>query len=254
MSIISRKDFLKLTGTSLSLLALQHFMPITAFAEEATGYTPSLGMRISEIINLKGLTPAEQKSILTQRNITYDPSIEYEKIVVEEPIASTYSTYNGVEYRFQTTYGNKPVVNERRSVLNPTIAAILDRGISIAIGLTKSYIWIPFTATGLTPSQIFVYSDPSQYASTSIYTHLTVRQCEFYQDYMWNPSAFVQKASIEDTTTTYALVNPITKRFTSQTAKKTTYRTAPNYNNNNYLLEKGYYCFIHNLPSYGELV
>ena len=71
-------------------------MPITAFAEEATDYTPSLGMRISEIINLKGLTPAEQKSILIQRNITYDPSIEYEKIVVEEPIASTYSTYNGV--------------------------------------------------------------------------------------------------------------------------------------------------------------
>ena len=74
---------------------------------------------------------------------------------------------------------------------------------NILIGLTKPYIWIPFTASGLTPSQIFIYSDPSQYASTNIYTHLKIRQCEFYKDYSWQPNAFLERATIEDTTVTY---------------------------------------------------
>lgn len=50
----------------------------------------------------------------------------------------------------------------------------------------------------------------------------------------------------------YALVNPKTKRFTSQTAKKTEYRKATHYDNDSYILEKAYYCFEHNLPSYKE--
>lgn len=54
------------------------------------------------------------------------------------------------------------------------------------------------------------------------------------------------------TTVTYALVNPKTKRFTSQTAKKTEYRKATHYDNDSYILEKAYYCFEHNLPSYKE--
>lgn len=58
--------------------------------------------------------------------------------------------------------------------------------------------------------------------------------------------------TIEDTTVTYALVNPKTKRFTSQTAKKTEYRKATHYDNDSYILEKAYYCFEHNLPSYKE--
>lgn len=136
--------------------------------------------------------------------------------------------------------------------MSPAAAAVLDRGVNILIGLTKPYIWIPFTASGLTPSQIFIYSDPSQYASTNIYTHLTIRQCEFYKDYSWQPNAFLERATIEDTTVTYALVNPKTKRFTSQTAKKTEYRKATNYDNDSYILEKAYYCFEHNLPSYKE--
>ncbi len=108
------------------------------------------------------------------------------------------------------------------------------------------------STSGLTPSQIFIYSDPSQYASTNIYTHLKIRQCEFYKDYSWQPNAFLERATIEDTTVTYALVNPKTKRFTSQTAKKTEYRKATNYDNDSYILEKAYYCFEHNLPSYKE--
>lgn len=93
--------------------------------------------------------------------------------------------------------------------MSPAAAAVLDRGVNILIGLTKPYIWIPFTASGLTPSQIFIYSDPSQYASTNIYTHLTIRQCEFYKDYSWQPNAFLERATIEDTTVTYALVNSL---------------------------------------------
>lgn len=108
------------------------------------------------------------------------------------------------------------------------------------------------STSGLTPSQIFIYSDPSQYASTNIYTHLKIRQCEFYKDYSWQPNAFLERATIEDTTVTYALVNPKTKRFTSQTAKKTEYRKATHYDNDSYILEKAYYCFEHNLPSYKE--
>ena len=56
----------------------------------------------------------------------------------------------------------------------------------------------------------------------------------------------------DNTTVTYALVNPKTKRFTSQTAKKTEYRKATHYDNDSYILEKAYYCFEHNLPSYKE--
>lgn len=49
-----------------------------------------------------------------------------------------------------------------------------------------------------------------------------------------------------------SIVNPKTKRFTSQTAKKTEYRKATHYDNDSYILEKAYYCFEHNLPSYKE--
>lgn len=168
-------------------------------------------MYISEVVDLSGLSPVEQEKILTERNIPYDSTITYEKIVVERPAAR--DSYKGVPYRFQITYGNKPVKNERRSVVSPAAAAVLDRGVNILIGLTKPYIWIPFTASGLTPSQIFIYSDPSQYASTNIYTHLTIRQCEFYKDYSWQPNAFLERATIEDTTVTYALVNPKTKKI-----------------------------------------
>lgn len=62
----------------------------------------------------------------------------------------------------------------------------------------------------------------------------------------------IEKTGIKDTTVTYALVNPKTKRFTSQTAKKTEYRKATHYDNDSYILEKAYYCFEHNLPSYKE--
>ena len=161
----------------------------------------------------------------------------------------TYGTRRANAYKILE---DKPVKNERRSVVSPAAAAVLDRGVNILIGLTKPYIWIPFTASGLTPSQIFIYSDPSQYASTNIYTHLKIRQCEFYKDYSWQPNAFLERATIEDTTVTYALVNPKTKRFTSQTAKKTEYRKATHYDNDSYILEKAYYCFEHNLPSYKE--
>lgn len=64
-------------------------------------------------------------------------------------------------------------------------------------------------------------------------------------------SAYADTSKI-DTTVTYALVNPKTKRFTSQTAKKTEYRKATHYDNDSYILEKAYYCFEHNLPSYKE--
>ena len=99
---------------------------------------------------------------------------------------------------------------------------------------------------------IFASWKKIQYASTNIYTHLKIRQCEFYKDYSWQPNAFLERATIEDTTVTYALVNPKTKRFTSQTAKKTEYRKATHYDNDSYILEKAYYCFEHNLPSYKE--
>ena len=81
---------------------------------------------------------------------------------------------------------------------------------------------------------------------------ITYEKCEFYKDYSWQPNAFLERATIEDTTVTYALVNPKTKRFTSQTAKKTEYRKATHYDNDSYILEKAYYCFEHNLPSYKE--
>lgn len=236
MKEMTRKEFLKLTGASTALLAMSHIIPTSAYADTSKIDAPSAGMYISEVVDLSGLSPVEQEKILTERNIPYDSTITYEKIVVERPAAR--DSYKGVPYRFQITYGNKPVKNERRSVVSPAAAAVLDRGVNILIGLTKPYIWIPFTASGLTPSQIFIYSDPSQYASTNIYTHLKIRQCEFYKDYSWQPNAFLERATIEDTTVTYALVNPKTKRFTSQTAKKTEYRKATHYDNDSYILEK----------------
>lgn len=234
MKEMTRKEFLKLTGASTALLAMSHIIPTSAYADTSKIDAPSAGMYISEVVDLSGLSPVEQEKILTERNIPYDSTITYEKIVVERPAAR--DSYKGVPYRFQITYGNKPVKNERRSVVSPAAATVLDT----------------FTASGLTPSQIFIYSDPSQYASTNIYTHLKIRQCEFYKDYSWQPNAFLERATIEDTTVTYALVNPKTKRFTSQTAKKTEYRKATNYDNDSYILEKAYYCFEHNLPSYKE--
>lgn len=205
MKEMTRKEFLKLTGASTALLAMSHIIPTSAYADTSKIDAPSAGMYISEVVDLSGLSPVEQEKILTERNIPYDSTITYEKIVVERPAAR--DSYKGVPYRFQITYGNKPVKNERRSVVSPAAAAVLDRGVNILIGLTKPYIWIPFTASGLTPSQIFIYSDPSQYASTNIYTHLKIRQCEFYKDYSWQPNAFLERATIEDTTVTYALVN-----------------------------------------------
>lgn len=250
MKKMTRKEFLKATGASVVLLAMSQAAPISVYADAPEIDAPSAGMYISEVVDLSGLSPADQERILTERQIPYDSTITYEKIVVEKPAVR--DSYKGVPYRFQITYGNKPVQNERRSVANPAAAAALDRGVNILIGLTKPYIWIPFTASGLTPSQIFIYSDPRQYASTSIYTHLTIKQCDFYKDFSWYPSAFLERAIIEDTTVTYSLTIPATKRFTSQTAKKTEPRKSTHYDDNNYIIEKAYYCFEHDLPSYRE--
>lgn len=140
MKEMTRKEFLKLTGASTALLAMSHIIPTSAYADTSKIDAPSAGMYISEVVDLSGLSPVEQEKILTERNIPYDSTITYEKIVVERPAAR--DSYKGVPYRFQITYGNKPVKNERRSVVSPAAAAVLDRGVNILIGLTKPYIWI----------------------------------------------------------------------------------------------------------------
>mgnify|MGYP000889658367 FL=1 len=107
MKEMTRKEFLKLTGASTALLAMSHIIPTSAYADTSKIDAPSAGMYISEVVDLSGLSPVEQEKILTERNIPYDSTITYEKIVVERPAAR--DSYKGVPYRFQITYGNKPV-------------------------------------------------------------------------------------------------------------------------------------------------
>lgn len=249
---LSRKCFLKTVGMVAATMAFGQMGP-SVLASDTTGIRASSGMCITEVIDLKGMTRLEQKKIMEERGIYYDPTIEYEKIVVEVPVSRVSTDF---QYQFQTTYGNKPVVTEQASVLDATAAAILDAGVNIIIGLNKPYIWIPYTASGLSPSQFFIYTDPNQYASTSIYTHVTTKQCDIYseEDGEWQSNAFVQKADIEETTVMYALVDPETKRYTSETSKKTEQRETENYSNESYIVDKAYYCFIHNLPSYYEVI
>lgn len=106
MKEMTRKEFLKLTGASTALLAMSHIIPTSAYADTSKIDAPSAGMYISEVVDLSGLSPVEQEKILTERNIPYDSTITYEKIVVERPAAR--DSYKGVPYRFQITYGNIP--------------------------------------------------------------------------------------------------------------------------------------------------
>ena len=87
MKEMTRKEFLKLTGASTALLAMSHIIPTSAYADTSKIDAPSAGMYISEVVDLSGLSPVEQEKILTERNIPYDSTITYEKIVVERPAA-----------------------------------------------------------------------------------------------------------------------------------------------------------------------
>ena len=81
MKEMTRKEFLKLTGASTALLAMSHIIPTSAYADTSKIDAPSAGMYISEVVDLSGLSPVEQEKILTERNIPYDSTITYEKIV-----------------------------------------------------------------------------------------------------------------------------------------------------------------------------
>ncbi|MFA9378914.1 MAG: hypothetical protein ACERKZ_19530 [Lachnotalea sp.] len=89
---------------------------------------------------------------------------------------------------------------------------------------------------------------------TSIYTHLETRRVDFYKDGTWNPSGFVQKATISDTTTAYRLKNKQKNLFEPITKNKIIVRKAKHYDDTNYLLQKSYYSFMHNFPSFAEQV
>ena len=80
-----------------------HIIPTSAYADTSKIDAPSAGMYISEVVDLSGLSPVEQKKILTERNIPYDSTITYEKIVVERPAAR--DSYKGaVSYTHLDVY------------------------------------------------------------------------------------------------------------------------------------------------------
>ncbi len=64
MKEMTRKEFLKLTGASTALLAMSHIIPTSAYADTSKIDAPSAGMYISEVVDLSGLSPVEQKKSL----------------------------------------------------------------------------------------------------------------------------------------------------------------------------------------------
>lgn len=187
MKEMTRKEFLKLTGASTALLAMSHIIPTSAYADTSKIDAPSAGMYISEVVDLSGLSPVEQEKILTERNIPYDSTITYEKIVVERPAAR--DSYKGVPYRFQITYGNKPVKNERRSVVSPAAAAVLDRGVNILIGLTKPY-------SGLCAACVVQRTEDAEPTPDGVYSHFDSKQQGHLCQSVWRTEhQYVQRRS-----------------------------------------------------------
>ncbi len=99
MKEMTRKEFLKLTGASTALLAMSHIIPTSAYADTSKIDAPSAGMYISEVVDLSGLSPVEQEKILTERNIPYDSTITYEKIVVERLNCTPFVRQYGILFR-----------------------------------------------------------------------------------------------------------------------------------------------------------
>ncbi|MFA9378913.1 MAG: hypothetical protein ACERKZ_19525 [Lachnotalea sp.] len=123
----------------------------------------SFDTKLSETtINLKGLSKSEVKKIFKRYSLEYDSQMEYDKIVVEQPeqvttnsgFPSLKSDYSGKRYRIVNTYGNKPITSVKKTGKAAAIFyATVGRGASVAVGLAKKYVWIPYTVLGIDPSK-----------------------------------------------------------------------------------------------------
>lgn len=204
------------------------------------------------VIDLKDKTEKEQKEILKSYGIEYKEDVDYEKI--EEVAISNDNltaldvngSYNGKQYKIYYLHYNE-VKSKKVTGENAILGAILDRGISIAIGFTTPYLWVPYTLLGITPSSIGAKNDPANYVSTSINIHTVEKNFGFVNNGTIVPYAVFQRLELADTTTSYLLVDEQTKRYRPNTGEKNTFYEASNYRNDSYGLQRAEEMWIRNI-------
>lgn len=133
----------------------------------------------------------------------------------------------------------------------------VNKAFNIAIGFTKPYVWVPATVLGIDFSKIEA-PGPKSYVSTSIYTHMTDKCFQFvtkgHKANDWANYAICRKASIEDTTIAYRLVNKKKNRYTSTVGKKITIKKTKHFDDQNYMLKKAYEYWQVSQPGYQEYI
>lgn len=231
---------------------------ITTFVSAAEiNEDESTPMFVTKTVDLKGMTKKEIKDVLKEYGMEYDKTRTYEKIEVIQPVGR--ATYKGYTYRFVNEYSNKPIKTVKKtgsSAYSTYAKSALNVGVSIGLGFTSPYVWVPYTILGVEPSKLFEKSttDPGQYLMAQVYTNVTSKFCQFYVDGEWVTRAGAQHAYLETTTTAYVIKNKTTGLYTSVTKKSYSYMDTAHFYNNTYLLEKGYYCLKYGFPSYAELL
>lgn len=134
---------------------------------------------------------------------------------------------------------------------------VVNKAFNILIGFRKPYVWVPATILGIDFSK-WESPGPKSYVKTTIYTHVTEKCFQFvtkgHKANDWANYGICRKASIEDTTIAYRLINKKKDKYTSQVGKKTTIRKTTHYDNNQYMLKKAYEYWKVSQPGYQEYI
>ncbi|MBQ2800111.1 MAG: hypothetical protein IJF03_01845 [Lachnospiraceae bacterium] len=208
-------------------------------------------------IDLSNESENTVKRILKENGLDYCAERDYEKIIICEktPLEGGKNKYKGQPYRIVYQYYNMPIKEVKKQKFKHWDA--LNKAFNILIGFRKPYVWVPATILGIDFSK-WEAPGPKSYVKTSIYTHVTEKCFQFvtkgHKANDWANYGICRKASIEDTTIAYRLIDKKKNKYTSQVGKKTTIRKTSHYDNNNYMLKKAYEYWKVSQPGYQEYI
>lgn len=207
-------------------------------------------------IDLSGKSDETVRKVLRENGIEYYAERDYEKLVICEQIGvAGNQKYKGQKYRIVYQYYNMPIKEVKKK--NFKHWSTVNKAFNIAIGFAKPYVWIPATVLGVDFSKL-EEPGPKSYVMTTVYTHMTEKCFQFvtkgHKSNDWANYGICRKASIEDTTIAYRLINKKKDKYTSIVGKKTTIRKTTHYDDNLYMLKKSYEYWQVSQPGYQEYI
>lgn len=207
-------------------------------------------------IDLSDKSDETVKKVLKENGIDYFAERDYEKLIICEQIGvAGNQKYKGQKYRIVYQYYSMPIKEVKKK--NFKHWGAVNKAFNVAIGFTKPYVWIPATVLGVDFSK-WEEPGPNSYVMTMVYTHMTEKCFQFvtkgHKSNDWANYGICRKASIEDTTIAYRLINEKKDKYTSTVGKKTTIRKTTHYDDNQYMLKKSYEYWQVSQPGYQEYI